>query len=327
MLLVLALGTPAVFLLALDREQVDGLAAGSGPRHLLVVGSDEREGLSEQQQGDLAVGFEPGVRTDTIFVLSTDGSRAAVLAFPRDLYVERCDGSTGRINRAVEIGGAQCIVETVEQLSGLSISGVLQVDFLGFRDLVDAVGGVEVCLPEAIQDADSGADLPAGSQVLDGTQALSFVRVRKIDDDLQRIARQQQFLAALADRLSDPAVVANPLRWWPTAWAAGQALTADDDLGPGTLISLARPLRTVAGGGLVTTTVPVEPATIGGASVLLATDDAEEVYAAQRSGAVLAEQPPLDAPVADPDDVGVAEAAAPPPEGDEPAEAAAAPCG
>jgi LCP family protein required for cell wall assembly len=132
--------------------------------------------------------------------MTIQGGRTALLAFPRDLLVTRCDGSTGRINVAEAIGGPSCLVQTVRELSGIDVQHYLRVTFGGFVDVVDAVGGVELCLEEPIDDRDAGIDLPAGCQVLEGPDALGYVRVRKIDDDLGRIQRQQRFLQALARR-------------------------------------------------------------------------------------------------------------------------------
>lgn len=270
------------------RAPVEGLSQGSGPMHVLVVGSDSREGLSEEERIQLTTGSAEGERTDTIFVLSVDGGDVGLLAFPRDLFVERCDGSTGRINAAMQHGGAGCLVRTVSSLSGLPISHFLSVDFLGFRDIVDAVGGVELCLEQPIQDASAGIDLPAGCQVLDGVDALGYVRVRKIDNDLERIKRQQRFLRALAERVAAPATLLNPARTFSTASEIGSALTADESLGVIDLLRLARGLRTLAGGGAVSETVPAVPASRGGAAVLVPTDEATALFARWRNGSAFA---------------------------------------
>ncbi|MDX1621682.1 MAG: LCP family protein, partial [Nitriliruptorales bacterium] len=185
-LAIYAIATAAYASSQIERVDVDGLLRGGGPLNLLVVGSDSRENLTPEERNELNTGSAPGQRTDTIFVMQISGGDVALLAFPRDLYVERCDGSQGRINAAMAIGGPGCLVETVSQLSGIPIDDYLEVQFLGFRDIVNAVGGVEMCLDRAIQDDDAGIDLPAGCQVLDGRQALGYVRVRKIDSDLER---------------------------------------------------------------------------------------------------------------------------------------------
>lgn len=286
-----ALGGVGVALYAsaqIERIDVDGLDPSlSGPLNVLVIGNDSREGLTEEQQRELTTGSTDGQRTDTIFILSVSGSRVALLAFPRDLWVERCDGSAGRINAALALGGPECLVRTVASTSGIPIDDYVEVDFLGFRDIVDAVGGVEVCVERPIEDPFAGIDLDAGCQILDGRTALGYVRVRKIDSDLHRIERQQQFLAALARRLVQPGTVANPVRLVRTAGAVGRALTADAGLGPIDLARLAWGARGLSAGSAVTETVPTVPETRGGAAVLLPVEDeAEALFAAFRDGSI-----------------------------------------
>jgi LCP family protein required for cell wall assembly len=287
----------------ITREPVEGL----GHRevyHVLVTGSDSRADLTRRQRRELNVGGDAGdTRTDTIFVLSIRGSRAAMLAFPRDLFVTRCDGSSGRINAATGIGGQSCLVETISSLSGLPIRHTIQIDFRGFRSVVDAVGGVELCLDRPIRDRDAGIDLPAGCQMLEGVDALGYVRVRKIDNDLERIKRQQQFLRALAAEVAQPSTVLNPIRFYRTAGAAGDALRADDSFSSIDLLRLAIGGRGVANGRIVTETVPSTPAAIGGAAVLQVTRPAaDEVFERFRSGAIFDEVPSSERAVA-PEDV------------------------
>ncbi|MBW3657727.1 MAG: LCP family protein [Actinobacteria bacterium] len=295
-LLVLLLLLPVVYgvVLALvananiTRVPVDGLRVGSGPMHVLVVGSDSRAGLTEEQRRELTTGSAEGERTDTIFVLSISGGNVGILSFPRDLYVPRCDGSTGRINVAMQLGGPSCLVETVSDLSGLPISHFMSVSFLGFRDIVEAVGGVGICLDQAIQDDAAGIDLPAGCQRLSGPDALGYVRVRKIDNDLGRIERQQGFLRALAGEILSPGTLLDPVRAVRTAAEVGRALTADEDLGPVDLGRIGWGMRGLAGGGAVTATVPGTGASRGGAAVLIPDEAAaEELFAGFRDGSAL----------------------------------------
>jgi LCP family protein required for cell wall assembly len=275
----------------ITREPVRGLQRGD-VYHVLVTGSDSRENLSREQRNELNTGSAGGERTDTIFVLSVQGSRAAMLAFPRDLFVERCDGSQGRINAATTIDGQGCLVETVSQLSGLPIRHAIKIDFLGFREVVDATEGVDVCLDRPIADRDAGIDLPAGCQRLRGSDALGFVRVRKIDDDLGRIQRQQQFLKALAKEVAQPSTVLNPFRFYGVAGAMGGALHADEGLSSVDLIRLGLGARGIANGRIATETVPAVPANVGGAAVLqVSQPDADNVFERFRSGAIFDEVP------------------------------------
>jgi LCP family protein required for cell wall assembly len=202
--------------------------------------------------------------------------------------VTRCDGSNGRINGAFAASeGASCLVTTVTQESGIPVTHYLQVDFAGFLELVDAVGGVPVFLEQPMVDAAAGVNLPQGCNLLDGRQALGFVRARQVDSDLGRVARQQRFVAALADQVASPATLLNPVRLFQVTTAAAGALTADTGLGVVDLLRLARAARGLAAGGLATYTVPTTGDTIDGASVQVPTDEAEDLYASFRDGSVL----------------------------------------
>lgn len=290
--LLLALTGVALALYAsarITREPVSGLQDAPGGRsNVLVVGSDSREGLTEEEL--LALGTEEvqGRRTDTMFLLSFEGGRAAMLSLPRDLYVTRCDGTQGRINGAYNAGGPSCLVDTVTRLTGVPISGYLEVNFVGFLRLVNAVGGVSVFLEEPLQDAYAGIDLPAGCVHLDGTQALGFVRARHVDDDLGRIARQQRFIGELAAELASPATLLNVPRLFSVVGAGASSVIADQGFGVLDLLRLARAGRGLAGGGLATYTVPATPDTIGGAAVLVpAEGEAAALFAQFRDGSIL----------------------------------------
>lgn len=292
-------GLAALAAIRVDRVEVAGLSPGpGGTANVLLVGSDSREGLSDEEL--LAIGTEAveGRRTDTILLLSVRGGRAAALSFPRDLVARRCDGTTGRINGAYASGGPSCLVQTVQELSGIPVSHYAEVDFAGFLGIVDAVGGVQVQLDEPLVDRFAGVDLPAGCQVLDGRQSLGFVRSRKVDSDLGRIARQQRFVAQLARSVVRPATLANPLRLTRFTVAAADAVTVDGGFGPLTTLRLARAARGVAGGGLATVTVPARPSTLGGAAVLVPTDEAMAVFAGFADGSVLTPPPAAAAPPA-----------------------------
>lgn len=277
--------------LKIPREDVSGLAGSGRPMHVLLVGSDSREGLTREERVELSTGSDEGERTDTIMILTIQGDRAALLSFPRDLWVTRCDGSAGRINAAIQRGGLSCLVTTVQSVSGIGIHHVVMITFGGFRDLVDAVGGVELCLDAPIADRDAGIDLPAGCQVLDGADALGFVRVRKIDDDFGRMERQQQFLSAFADEVTEPATLLNPVRLFRLANDIGGTVSVSRGTGPVALARMAWGGRGLAGGGTPSYTVPGDPRiTSGGAWVLdVRTGEAEALFAQFRSGAILAE--------------------------------------
>lgn len=294
LLLVLVLVWPVVLSLRLDRQPVADLASSSRPMHVLVWGSDSREELTPEEERELSTGSGDvftGERADTILLLTVDGTRAAMLSFPRDLWVERCDGTTGRINAAPSIGGSACLADSVRRLSGIHPQHAVRVTFGGFRDVVDAVGGVEICLEDAIADRDAGIDLPAGCQVLDGADALGYVRVRKIDDDFARMERQQGFIKALAGAMVQPRVLANPVIQWRLAAEAGDAITVDDGLGALAMARLGLAGPALARGSVATETVPSTPFTSPDGAWVLAPvqPDAEAVFTRFRTGTVLDE--------------------------------------
>lgn len=287
----------------IPKIEVDNLAGSGSPLHVLVVGSDSRADLTREERNELSTGSAEGERTDTIFLLSVKGSNAALLAFPRDLMVRRCDGSEGRINAAVQIDGPGCLVQTVRDLSGIPVHHYLQVTFGGFRDVVNAVGGVEVCLENAISDDDAGIDLPAGCQTLDGTDALGYVRVRKIDDDFGRIGRQQTFLRALASQIATPSTLLNPARVIGLSNEIGDAVATDRGMGMIPLARLAWGGRGLASGRATTHVVPADPGrTSAGAEVLYVRQaEAEAIFAGFRDGSVFDAEPVA----VDPSDVSV----------------------
>lgn len=290
--LLLVVTVPAVTAL-LPRQPVDGLAergTGSGrPMHVLITGSDSRAGLDAAERIELSTGSAGGERPDTIILLTIDGTRAGLLAFPRDLAVQRCDGSVGRINGSFAIDGPSCLVESIHRLTGIRVDHHVAVTFGGFRDVVDAVGGVELCLDRPIRDRSAGIDLPAGCQVLDGVDALGFVRVRKIDDDFARIGRQQQFLRALAAELTDPTLLLRPWRAIGIVGGATRAVTVDDQLGVVDLARIAVALRPVAAGSAVTATVPADGYTAASGAALLRvrSAEAEPLFAGFADGSAL----------------------------------------
>jgi LCP family protein required for cell wall assembly len=222
---------------ALRREQVltdypDRPAPGRGT-NWLIAGSDSRQGLTAEQQRDLATGGDVGSsRTDTILLVHVPGFRsstpATMVSIPRDSYVPIPRHGRDKINAAFAIGGATLLTQTVEEATGLRLDHYAEIGFSGFAGLVDALGGVTMCPTTPINDPLAGIDLPAGCQKLDGRDALGFVRTRDTPRaDLDRMATQRQFLSALLHRATSPAVWLNPLRWYSVPRAAADAMTVD----------------------------------------------------------------------------------------------------
>ena len=292
----------------MQRTAVSGLSGNPlDELNVLVVGSDSREGFTPEELQALGTEEVPGRRTDTIFLLSVSGGRAAMLSFPRDLFVTSCDGTQGRINTAYA-SGPGCLVETVANMTGIGIDNYVEVNLFGFSRMVEAVGGVPIHLDQPLVDTAAGLDLPAGCVVLDGRTAVGFVRARHVgpDGDLGRIARQQRFLKELADEVISPHTLVNVPRLFRVAGAAGSSVTADQGLGPLDLVRLGRAARGLAAGGLATYTVPGSFTRIGGAEVIRADDDAAEALFAQfRDGSILRVPTPEEVAAVNPADVPV----------------------
>ncbi|MFF8592744.1 LCP family protein [Streptomyces sp. NPDC015220] len=222
-----------------ERERPTALVKGA--QNILLIGSDTRSGTGDERYGrDL--GTE---RSDTVILLhlAADRRGATAVSLPRDLMVRvpschRPDGSSAEaaltaLNRAYETGGSACTVRTVEKLTGIRIDHHLVVDFNGFKELVDAVDGVQVCLRAPVDDQEAGLRLPAGRVRLDGEQALGYVRARKSlgdGSDTDRMERQQRLLGALLDKARRDDVLLNPSKLYPVLNAATSSLTADPAL-------------------------------------------------------------------------------------------------
>lgn len=253
----------------------DRPASGAGTTWLLV-GSDSRMHLTPEQQAHLATGGDVGNgRTDTILMVHIpapwSSARTTMVSIPRDSLVSIPGYGSDKVNAAFSVGGAPLLTQTVEQATGLRIDHYAEIGFDGFATMVDAVGGVTMCPAEPINDPLAGIDMPAGCQKLDGRTALGFVRTRATPRaDLDRMLNQRAFMAALVDRAASPAVLLNPLRWFPMAHAAGDAVAVDEGDHIWDLARLAWALR----GEVVTTTVPIGEFDAGGSGSVVVWNDA-----------------------------------------------------
>ena len=264
LVVVLVLGVLLFFYTRI--EKVDALrdydgrpTAGSGT-NWLIVGSDSREGLTDEQVKALHLGKVAGRRTDTIILLHKPNSGAPTLvSLPRDSYVPIPGHGRNKLNAAYAFGGAPLLARTVETVTGLRVDHYAEVGFGGFVGMTDAVGGVELCPSRRIRDRKSGLNVAKGCQDMDGPTALAYVRARYFDPqgDLGRVKRQQEFLGAVFDEAVRPATLLNPFRVLSLGDAATTALTIDDGDGPVSLVRFALTMRAVAGGGGKRVTVPV----------------------------------------------------------------------
>ena len=243
-------------------------------KNILIVGSDSRGDLAPgegtQGTGDT---FVTGGRADTIILAHLYGGadQAQLVSFPRDTWLEIPDyinpdtdqavpAHDAKINSAFFEGGPALLIDTVEALTGVYIDHYVQVDFEGFQTIVNRLDGVEVCLPVAAKEKDSGIDLEAGRQTIKGDQALAFVRQRKglPNGDIDRIARQQQFIGAIVRKILSPSTLLNPLKLNGVITDTISSLDVDENLGIGDLQDLALRMRNFNAGGVIFSTVPIE---------------------------------------------------------------------
>lgn len=237
--------------LAPTRRHVGNLARPEDdtPVNILLVGSDSRAGLDEEQLERAATHANGGQRADTIMVAHVSPARRQImlLSIPRDLRVEDADGDADRINAAYG-GGPGQLVAAVQRLTGLRIHHFVGIDFGGFMEVVDQLGGVELCnhTGERLRDRDAGLDMPPGCHRLDGPRALAFVRARKIDSDFGRMARQQQFISAVLDRVTGGTGLLDLPRLARIARTAARHVDTDAGLSARTALDLARRLGSVS---------------------------------------------------------------------------------
>ncbi|MFF7609424.1 LCP family protein [Streptomyces parvulus] len=251
-----------------ERERPTALVRGA--QNVLLIGSDSRAG-----DGNARYGRDSGTeRSDTTILLhlAAGRDRATAVSLPRDLMVDvpGCRGRDGsrtepvfaQFNYAFAAGGSACSIRTVEKLTGIRVDHHVVVDFQGFKKMVDALDGVEVCLREPVDDKDAGLRLPAGRVTLDGEQALGYVRARKSlgdGSDTDRMDRQQRFLGALVNKVQSNGVLLNPVKLYPVLDAATSSLTTDPNLASlRGLYDLVRGLRDVPTERVQFLTVPRE---------------------------------------------------------------------
>ncbi|MFF8781942.1 LCP family protein [Streptomyces sp. NPDC015140] len=251
-----------------EKERPTALVRGA--QNVLLIGSDSRSG-----DGNARYGRDSGTeRSDTTILLHLAAGRdsATAVSLPRDLmvHVPGCHGPDGartapvftQFNYAFAAGGSACSIRTVEKLTGIRIDHHVVVDFQGFKKMVDALDGVEVCLRKPVDDEDAKLKLPAGRVTLDGEQALGYVRARKSlgdGSDTDRMDRQQRFLGALVNKVQSNGVLLNPVKLYPVLDAATSSLTTDPNLASlRGLYDLVRGLRDIPTERVQFLTVPRE---------------------------------------------------------------------
>jgi LCP family protein required for cell wall assembly len=234
-----------------------GRPAASAGQNWLIAGSDSRQGLTAKQERQLATGHDiGGHRSDTVMILHipANGGPSVLVSLPRDSYVPIPGYGDNKLNAAFSFGGPKLLAKTVQNVTGLRIDHYMEIGFGGFVHVVDAVGGVRMCLKTSLYDQASGARLKKGCQTLDGDQALAYVRTRHnfSDQDLQRVQDQRLFMRALLTKLTSPGVILNPFASVPAALGVANTVTVDQGTSLYQLIKAAFALRHPE-----TTTVPI----------------------------------------------------------------------
>jgi len=241
----------------------------------LVVGSDTREGLTRAEIKRLKVGgteVAAGKRSDTMLLIhiSKKRDKAAIISIPRDTYAlipehtnaqgKVVPATHSKINSAFNWGGAPLLIDTFEQMSGLRIDHYIEVNFVGFVRMVDALGGVEICTKKDIDDPKSHLVLPAGRHILDGVDSLKYVRTRQFDGlgDLGRMKRQQEFAGAMLRRATSAGVLLNPVTMVDFINSALASVVTDKGLNQGDLLTLGKQLRNLSASNVRTLTIPLK---------------------------------------------------------------------
>ncbi|MET7906104.1 LCP family protein [Streptomyces sp. NPDC005355] len=245
--------------------------SGGGGINFLLVGTDGRDRITPREKALYRLGGAPCHCTDTIMLvhLSADHRRASVVSLPRDSYADipANTDATGKrhpthpqkLNAAYAEGGPSLTVRTVEHLTGIHIDHYLEVDFTSFMKTVDVVGGVKICTARPLKDDHTGLDLPAGTHILGGGQALQYVRSRHIDvtSDLGRIQRQQRFLAAVIHQTTADGILLNPVKFNKVAGTLLGSVRADHGFGAADMVALGRAMNGLTPASSEFASVPV----------------------------------------------------------------------
>ncbi|TMU94231.1 LytR family transcriptional regulator [Streptomyces sp. DASNCL29] len=244
-----------------DLSKVEDRPGGGKGTNYLIVGSDSREGMSEEDKKKLHTGSADGRRTDSMILLHVGENGNTMISLPRDSWVtipaftgsesgNRIPQSQNKLNASYSSEGPGLLVRTIEYNTGLKIDHYAEIGFDGFANLVDGVGGVDIDVPQDMKDKKSGNDLKKGKQTLNGQQALAFVRQRYglAGGDLDRTKNQQKFLSALANKAASPSTIMNPFKLYPTMGAGLDNLVVDKDMSLWDVKDMFFAMKSVSGG-------------------------------------------------------------------------------
>ncbi|WP_433465098.1 LCP family protein [Spirillospora sp. CA-128828] len=291
---------------AVQQEDVDELIGGNRPKKLngatniVVLGSDTREGANARYGKGLR-NKPPASDTMVLLHLSPGGGQAIAVSFPRDLMVPipactRRDGTkapgsgVAMLNEAIARAGPACTVNTIEQVTKIRVDHFVQVDFVGFKRIASAVGGVPVCVTDDVQDKDSGLNLTKGRHRLKGEDALAYVRSRKgfgNGSDTERIKRQQHFFGALAKEGMSKGVLTDPGKLNELLQATAESLTTDKGLTVAEMLKIAQGMRDLDAGKLRFVTVPSGPYPLDKNRVALTRPASDRFFKAIREDVVV----------------------------------------
>lgn len=239
-------------------EEYPGRVADTPGTNWLIVGSDSREGLSKDQRDKFATGKAEGRRTDSMMLMHYGEGGTSLISLPRDSYVPIPGHGSNKLNAAFAFGGPKLLVQTVEKATGVHIDHYAEIGFSGFVGVVDAIGGVEICVKRPMKDHKAGIDLQPGCQNMSGGTALGYVRTRaSARADLDRIEHQRQFFGALMKKATGPGVLLNPFRSIPLATNATSNFIVDNGDHLYDLVRMMWAMKGVSGGDGVTAAVPI----------------------------------------------------------------------
>lgn len=245
--------------------KVDASPAGQRPNEqpgttYLLVGSDSRGDLTEAEREELGTGGDVGQRTDTIMLLHVGSGPNLLMSVPRDSIVPIPGHSTTKINAAYAWGGPKLLVRTLESTTGIRIDHYVEIGFGGFVDMVDAVGGVEICPKRAMKDPQANLDIPKGCQEVDGKTALGYARSRKTYTqlgDIDRARAQREVVSAVGAEATSPWTFVNPVRYWRLAMATARSFTVSEDSNPLAIARFGWAMTRVDGENGLTCGIPI----------------------------------------------------------------------
>jgi LCP family protein required for cell wall assembly len=259
---VFLIAVPIIAWLRIDK--VDAAPTGGRPgtqggTTYLLVGSDSREGLTRQQQLQLGVGRASGRRTDSIMLLHVGSGPNLLLSIPRDSLVPVPGHGTTKINAAFAFGGPKLLVRTIEDATGIRVDDYVEIGFSGFVDVVDAVGGIQICPQQAMKDKLANLDVKKGCQEVDGKVALGYARSRHVSGlgDIARAQHQREVVSAVGTKAASPWTVINPVRYFRLAMAGSDSLRVGKDTGMLATIRFAWAMTRVDGDNGLTCGVPI----------------------------------------------------------------------